>query len=62
MNFGFTEEQDLLRSEARKLLDDQCPMKEVRRLSESPEAYSLAEPGGSVGSPESRSRSITRGS
>ncbi len=42
MNFGFSEEQDLLRGEARKLLDEQCPMKEVRRLGESPEAYSSA--------------------
>ncbi|MGE4605363.1 MAG: acyl-CoA dehydrogenase family protein, partial [Myxococcota bacterium] len=40
MNFGFSEEQDLLRREARKLLDEQCPMKEVRRLGETPEAYS----------------------
>lgn len=42
MNFGFSEEQELLRREARKLLDEQCPMKEVRRLAESPEAYSPA--------------------
>ena len=42
MNFGFSPEQELLRSEARKLLDEQCPMVEVRRLSESPLAYSSA--------------------
>jgi alkylation response protein AidB-like acyl-CoA dehydrogenase len=42
VNFGFSEEQDLLRSEARKLLDEQCPMKEVRRLGESPDAHSPA--------------------
>ena len=42
MNFGFSEEQDLLRHEVRKLLDEQCPMQEVRRLGESPKAYSPA--------------------
>ncbi len=42
MNFGFSEEQELLRHEVRKLLDEQCPMKEVRRLGETPEAYSPA--------------------
>ncbi len=42
MNFGFSEEQDLLRREVRKLLDEQCPMKEVRRLGESPDAHSPA--------------------
>ncbi len=40
MNFGFSEEQDLLRGEVRKLLDGQCPMAEVRRLRETPEGYS----------------------
>ena len=40
MNFGFSEEQELLRHEVRKLLDEQCPMLEVRRLSETPEGYS----------------------
>ena len=42
MNFGFSPEQELLRSGARKLLDEQCPMQEVRRLGDSPEAYSSA--------------------
>ena len=42
MNFGFSPEQELLRSGARKLLDEQCPMVEVRRLGESPLAYSSA--------------------
>lgn len=32
MNFGFSEEQDLLRAEVRKFLEEQCPMDEVRRL------------------------------
>ena len=39
MNFGFEEEQDLLRQEVRKFLDDQCPLSEVRRLVESPDGY-----------------------
>ena len=42
MNFDFSEEQEMLRQEVRKLLDEQCPMKEVRRLGESPEAHSPA--------------------
>ena len=40
MNFGFSEEQELLRQEVRKFLDEQCPVEEVRRLSETPEGYS----------------------
>ena len=32
MDFGFTEEQDLLRVEVRKFLDARAPMSEVRRL------------------------------
>ncbi len=40
MNFGFTEEQDLLRAEVRKFLDEQCPMEEVRRIAQTPEGYS----------------------
>ncbi len=40
MNFGFTEEQQLLRSELRKFLDQNCPLEEVRKLAESPEGYS----------------------
>ena len=39
MNFGFTEEQDLLRAEARKFLDAQAPMGEVRRVMETPTGY-----------------------
>jgi alkylation response protein AidB-like acyl-CoA dehydrogenase len=40
MNFGFTEEQELLRSEVRKLLDTRCPLDEVRRIAETPEGFS----------------------
>ncbi len=34
MNFGFTEEQDLLRNEVRKFLAKRCPLSEVRRIGE----------------------------
>jgi len=34
MNFGFTEEQELLREEVRKFLDASCPLEEVRKISE----------------------------
>lgn len=34
MNFGFTEEQELLRDEVRKFLDATCPLEEVRRITE----------------------------
>jgi len=34
MNFGFTDEQDLLRSEVRKFLDENAPLEEVRKISE----------------------------
>ena len=40
MNFGFTEEQELLRAEVRKFLDEKCPLDEVRKLSETPEGFS----------------------
>jgi alkylation response protein AidB-like acyl-CoA dehydrogenase len=40
MNFGFSDEQDLLRQEVRKFLDGQCPLDTVRDLSETPEGYS----------------------
>lgn len=36
MNFGFTEEQELLRAEVRKFLDENVPMTEVRRIAEGP--------------------------
>jgi alkylation response protein AidB-like acyl-CoA dehydrogenase len=34
MNFGFTEEQDLLRREVRKFLDESCPLEQVRKITE----------------------------
>ena len=40
MNFGFTEEQDLLRQEVRKFLDENCNTEEVRKIGETPEGYS----------------------
>ncbi len=40
MNFGFTEEQDLLRAEVRKFLDKNAPLEEVRKWVETPEGYS----------------------
>jgi alkylation response protein AidB-like acyl-CoA dehydrogenase len=39
MNFGFSEEQDLLRSEVRRFLDERCPLAEVRRLSQTENGY-----------------------
>ena len=40
MNFGLTEEQELLRDEVRKFLDENCDMEEVRRLMDKPEGFS----------------------
>jgi len=40
MNFGFTEEQDLLRAAARRFVEQRCPIAEVRRLMETPSGYS----------------------
>ncbi len=40
MNFGFTEEQELLRDEVRKFLDEQCPMDRVRELMKTGDGYS----------------------
>jgi alkylation response protein AidB-like acyl-CoA dehydrogenase len=34
MNFGFTEEQELLRAEVRKFLDQNCNLEEVRKIAE----------------------------
>ena len=42
MNFGFSQEQDLLRHEVRKFLDEQCPLREVRRVMASVEGHSPA--------------------
>jgi acyl-CoA dehydrogenase len=36
MNFGFTEEQELLRAEVRKFLDQNAPLGEVRKIVETP--------------------------
>jgi alkylation response protein AidB-like acyl-CoA dehydrogenase len=40
MNFGFTEEQELLRAEVRKFLDAHCRLEEVRKLAETQEGFS----------------------
>ena len=40
MNFGFSEEQELLRSEVRRFLDERCPLPEVRRLKETDLGFS----------------------
>lgn len=40
MDFGFSEEQDLLRNEVRKFLDEQCPLDVVRQIIETPAGYS----------------------
>ncbi|MGH7395226.1 MAG: acyl-CoA dehydrogenase family protein, partial [Candidatus Methylomirabilales bacterium] len=42
MNFGFNEEQELLRSTARKFFENECPSEVVRKLMESPEGMSPA--------------------
>ena len=41
MDFGFSEEQDLLRAEVRKLLDARCPLEQVRKLMASEPGYSV---------------------
>ncbi len=42
MNFGFTEEQDLLRQEVAKFFSERCPMAEVRRIAETPSGFDRA--------------------
>ena len=42
MNFGFNEEQELLRSTARKFFENECPSDVVRMLMETPERMSPA--------------------
>jgi len=42
MYFGFTEEQQMLRSSVRRFLEQRCPLKEVRHLKASPAGYSEA--------------------
>lgn len=39
MNFGFTEEQELLRAEVRKFLDQNASLEEVRKIVERPEGF-----------------------
>lgn len=40
MNFGFTEEQELLRDQVRRFLDSKCPIEEVRKISKTRQGYS----------------------
>ena len=40
MNFGFSDEQELLRRESRKLIDERCPLEQVRKLMATPLGYS----------------------
>jgi len=40
MNFGFTEEQELLRDQVRRFLDTSCPMTEVRKIMKEPRGFS----------------------
>jgi alkylation response protein AidB-like acyl-CoA dehydrogenase len=40
MDFGFSEQQDLLRASARQFLERECPADVVRRLSDDPQGYS----------------------
>jgi alkylation response protein AidB-like acyl-CoA dehydrogenase len=42
MNFGFTEEQELLRAEVRKFLDQNAPLDQVRKMVETPEGFDRA--------------------
>jgi alkylation response protein AidB-like acyl-CoA dehydrogenase len=42
MNFGFSEEQELLRSTARKFFENECPSTIVRTLMETPEGMTPA--------------------
>jgi len=42
MNFGFTEEQELLRAEARKFLDQNASLEEVRKIVETEEGFDRA--------------------
>ena len=40
MNFGFSEEQELLRSQVQRFMNEACSMEEVRRLSNTESAFS----------------------
>ena len=39
MDFGFSDEQDQLRREVRRLLDERCPLGEVRRIMQTPTGF-----------------------
>jgi alkylation response protein AidB-like acyl-CoA dehydrogenase len=39
VDFGFSTEQELLRAEVRKFLDQSCPLEAVRKLAETPEGF-----------------------
>jgi alkylation response protein AidB-like acyl-CoA dehydrogenase len=39
MNFGFTEEQELLRAEVRKFLEQNASLEEIRKIVETPEGF-----------------------
>jgi alkylation response protein AidB-like acyl-CoA dehydrogenase len=41
-DFGFTDEHELLRREARRFLEERCPISEVRRLADDPSGYDPA--------------------
>src|SRR5262245_44928719 len=40
MNFGFTEEQELLREQVRRFMQSDCPLREVRSLAKSADGFS----------------------
>lgn len=40
MNFGFTEEQELLREQVRRFLDKECPLSAVRKIAETKAGFS----------------------
>ncbi len=42
MDFGFSEEQEMLRAQARKFLEDQCPIPQVRAIAAGEDGYSKA--------------------
>jgi alkylation response protein AidB-like acyl-CoA dehydrogenase len=42
VNFGFSDEQELLRGEVRKFLDAQCPLSAVRSIAASSDGYAVA--------------------
>ncbi len=42
MNFGFTAEQEMLRDQVRRFLDENCPLPEVRNIMKQPAGFSPA--------------------